>query len=287
MARTAGARALAAYRAVPTLEFKGKKQDDPVTAADRDVETFLRSEIHRRFPDHGIVGEEHDDVEPGARYVWVLDPLDGTANFASHLPLWCVSIAVLDRGIPVVGCLWAPVGPDLAAGVYHARRGGGAWFDQQPIAAASGEDERGRAIALPGQYWRTFRFRRPPKGTPRSRRLADSRSLGSITAELALVAAGSLRLAIFVQPKIWDVAAGALLVAEAGGRVLIWRDRRWQPLDRYEPMPPSKGTAPPTLRTWSRPVLVGAPALADRAAASLAWHPRLPGPLRRLLGLEG
>jgi myo-inositol-1(or 4)-monophosphatase len=184
----------------------------------------------------------------------------------------------------VVACVWVPVGPLLQPGVYHARAGGGAWFEQQRLAVAQGEDERGRVVALPSRYWMAFRFRRPPRGTPANQRtLADPRSLGSIAAELTLVAAGALRLAVFVRPHIWDVAAGALLVQEAGGTALTWRDRTWQPLTRYAPARPEKDPGELALRHWSQPVMVGPPRVVERAAARLAWHPRVPKLLRRLL----
>jgi myo-inositol-1(or 4)-monophosphatase len=287
IARAAGARALEAFTAIQALEFKGPKLDDPVTATDRELETFLRTELRSRFPNHGLLGEEHaDDIAPDATFVWALDPLDGTANFASRLPLWGVSLGLLQDGRPVVACVWVPVGPLLRPGTYHARAGGGAWFEQQPLAVAQGEDERGRVVALPSRYWRAFRFRRPPPGTPVSQRtLADPRSLGSIAAELALVAAGALRLAVFVRPRIWDVAAGALLVQEAGGSALTWRGRIWQPLTYYAPARPEKGPGEPALRHWSQPVMVGPPRVVERAAARLAWHPRLPRLLRHLLRL--
>ena len=122
LARTAGVRAIEAFQTSVALEFKGKKQDNPVTALDRDTETFLRQELRRAFPDHGLLGEEHaDDIASDAEYVWVLDPIDGTANFASGLPLWGISIGLLRHGAPVAGCIWVPIGPTLGPGAFHAR----------------------------------------------------------------------------------------------------------------------------------------------------------------------
>src|SRR5579884_3636732 len=86
LARAAGARALAAFRGSLTLEFKGSKQDNPVTALDREVEAFLRTELSRAFPEHGVLGEEQEDtLNPDAEFLWVLDPVDGTMNFAAGL----------------------------------------------------------------------------------------------------------------------------------------------------------------------------------------------------------
>jgi myo-inositol-1(or 4)-monophosphatase len=287
MACVAGARALAAFRSPLEVEFKGGPQDQPVTVVDRDLETYLREEIHRRFPDHGVAGEEYDDeVVPGARFVWALDPIDGTANFASHLPLWGVSIGLLLDGRPVVGCIWVPVGPSLAPGAFHARLGGGAFFDHSPVTVSTVPDERGRFMGLPGGYLRALRFRRAPKSlSGHQRSLPDARSLGSCTAELVLVACGVLRATLFLSPAIWDIAAGAVIVSEAGGHVLTWQNHAWQPLTQCEPAPPPKGTAPPSLRYWSAPFLAGAPDALERIVPRIAWHPRLPRALRRLVGL--
>jgi myo-inositol-1(or 4)-monophosphatase len=288
LARLAGERALEAFRSTLVLEFKGKKQDSPVTVLDRETETFLRTELHARFPEHGMLGEEHADViAEGARYVWVIDPIDGTMNFASGLPLFGISIGLLDHGVPVAGCIWVPVGPTLGPGVYHARPGGGAWFDDQPVRVSKAIDERGQIMALPAGYLRAFRFRRAGREVPRAARaLPDPRTTGSCTAELVLIASGALRAGVFIKPSIWDVAAGVLIVREAGGDVLTWKDSRWQPFERFEPEQPEKSKGPPTLRNWGRPLLVGAPDAIERLTARMAWHPRLPGPLRKLVGLD-
>jgi len=117
LARVAGERALEAFRRTIVLEFKGKKADNPVTALDRETETFLRAELRAAFPEHGLLGEEHDDdIAEGARYVWVIDPIDGTMNFASGLPLFGISVGLLEDGVPVAGCIWVPVGRRFGRG---------------------------------------------------------------------------------------------------------------------------------------------------------------------------
>jgi myo-inositol-1(or 4)-monophosphatase len=285
IAAAAGARALAAFGQQRTLEFKGSKQDDPVTVTDRAVEQFLRDELRAAFPHHGVLGEEHaDDIQPGARLVWALDPLDGTANFAAGLPLWGVSMGLLFDGAPVVGCIFTPFGPRLRPGVYHARLGAGAWFDDEALTVTSTPDERGQIMTLPGAYWRAFRFRLPPRATPRPQRLLpDARSLGSCTAELVFVASGALRATVFIGPRIWDVAAGGLIVQEAGGQSLTWRGGCWERLAHFEPRPPTRGEGAPALRNWSQPVIAGAPDAVERLVRRLAWHPRLPRALHRLI----
>jgi myo-inositol-1(or 4)-monophosphatase len=296
LARAAGDRALAAFRTTVALEFKGKRRDNPVTALDRDTETFLRTELRSAFPDHGLLGEEHDDdIAPGARYVWVIDPIDGTMNFASGLPLFGISMGLLDAGAPVVGCIWVPVGPTLGAGVYHARAGGHAWFNEAvdgrvgdlPIRVSRADDERGQIMALPGGFLRAFRFKRPDRSLPREMRaLPDARTTGSCTAELMLIASGALRAGVFIKPSIWDVAAGTLIVREAGGEVETWEEGRWQRFERFTPARPERGKGEPALRHWGRPLLMGAPEAVARLKERMAWHPRLPKPLQKLVGLS-
>lgn len=287
LAHAAGHKALAAFRSTVALEFKGKRQDNPVTALDRDTESFLRAELRQGFPDHGLLGEEHaDDIAAEARYVWVIDPIDGTMNFASGLPLFGISVGLLEDARPVVGAIWAPVGPTLQAGVYHARLGGKAWFDDTPLRVSRAEDERGQIMALPGGHLRAFRFRRPERSLPRpARALPDARTTGSCTAELVLIASGALRAGVFIKPSIWDVAAGTLIVREAGGKVLTWTNGQWVDFERFEPGRPERGKGEPALRHWGRPLLVGAPDAVDRLTARMAWHPRLPRPLQKLIGM--
>jgi fructose-1,6-bisphosphatase/inositol monophosphatase family enzyme len=148
-------------------------------------------------------------------------------------------------------------------------------------------DERGQLMTLPGDFLRAFRLRRAASDVPRSARaLPDMRSLGSCTAELVLIASGALRAGVMVKPSVWDVAAGAVIVREAGGEVLTWRERRWQALERFEPAAPSRGKGAPALRYWGQPLLMGAPEALERIVARLAWHPRLPRRLQKLFGLD-
>jgi myo-inositol-1(or 4)-monophosphatase len=286
LTRAAGERALDAFRGTLSLEFKGKKKDNPVTVVDRDTETFLRTELRACFADHGLLGEEHaDDIHADASCIWVIDPIDGTMNFANGLPLWGISVGMLERGVPVVGCIWVPVGPTLGPGVYHASTGGGAFFDDMPIRVSASEDERGRLMSVPGDYLRAFRLRRAGARTPRAQRwLPDGRTLGSCTAELVLIASGVLRSGTFIKPSIWDVAAGAVIVREAGGVVLTWTDGHWSTFERFEATAPEKGNEPPALRHWGQPLLLGAPDAVERLLPRLAWHPRLPKRLRKLVG---
>ncbi|MBV8716501.1 MAG: hypothetical protein JOZ65_15665, partial [Chloroflexi bacterium] len=85
--------------------------------------------------------------------------------------------------------------------------------------------------------------------------------------------------------SIWDVAAGTLIVREAGGLVLTWQDGQWRPFERFEPANPERGKGDAALRHRGRPLLLGAPETVERLTARMAWHPRLPRPLQKLVGL--
>jgi len=119
-----------------------------------------------------------------------------------------------------------------------------------------------------------------------ARALPDARTTGSCTAELMLIASGALRAGVFIKPSIWDVAAGTLIVREAGGEVLTWKHGHWQRFERFEPASPERGKGGPALRHWGRPLLMGAPEAVARLTARMAWHPRLPKPLQKLVGLS-
>ncbi|MGI8552189.1 MAG: inositol monophosphatase family protein [Dehalococcoidia bacterium] len=271
----AGALLLDLFRGPLQIEFKDRAQRDPVSQADRNAEEYLRRAILARFPDHAILGEEGKDVGPAdAPYTWVLDPLDGTTNYINGLPLFAVSVGVLQHGRPAAGAIWTPASPSGHAGLFGASRGSGASLDGSPLriaSAASGDDLPipRRLAAVPGGFGVMLSFSGPVR-----RRPGEARTLGSIAVEAALVAAGVLQYAIFWSPKIWDVAAAATIVREAGGAVLVRQQGRWRDLNHFAIQRDKKGRPRP-LRDWTAPVIVAAPPLAASVAANL--HPTLLG----------
>ncbi len=245
----------------------GHAPRDPVSATDREIEALVRARVGDRFPAHEIIGEEvADATDRAADFVWVIDPVDGTANFVNGFPLFCVSIGVLWHGQPVVGAIWCASTHALRPGVYHAHRGGGLYFAGEALDPVDSTGVRRKLSAGPGD------------SAGRARHW-DTRVTGSAALELAFVAAGIFQSARFRGLHIWDLAAGVLLVEEAGGRVLVQEDGQFVPLLRFERPAEIEADRPPSLRDWRGFVLVGTPSAIEAIEAE---RPR-PGWLGRLL----
>ena len=283
MARHAGEILRGHFGSRLEIEYKDEKMHDPVTSADKASQAYLCEAISRQFPDHGIIAEEGpNETEAAARdFVWLLDPLDGTTNFLNGLPIYAVSIGVLHRGTPLAGALFVPWPGQHGGFVLHARKGGGACMDGEPISMAQSEGtESNRLVGFPASFGAQFRFRKGLR-----RHAGAVRMTGSIAYELGLTACGAFEYVIFGWPKIWDVAAGALIVMEAGGAVLLKhrRNRRWEPLTC---LGPSWSTGAPTLREiagWAAPMIAGNAHVVPSIAASLQDRLSLSGRVARFV----
>lgn len=176
-----------------------------VTAADRAVDALVTARLHTTYPDHAVLSEERDTCfAPDTPFSWVVDPLDGTTNFANGLPIWGISLALLYRGAPVVGVLSFP----LLHETYSAVRGGGAQRNAAPVQTA--------ALVVPDDE----HFLMCCTRTPRRYRLdtpLKPRILGSAAYHVAAVACGSAAAGVEATPKLWDLAAALLILEEAGG----------------------------------------------------------------------
>ncbi len=195
---------------------------DLVTRADRLAEDLIVGLLQRRCPDHGILAEE-GTVRPGGPYRWIVDPLDGTTNFAHGVPLFAVSIALARDDDLVVGAVYHPPLDEL----FVAERGGGAFLrrgdgrTRLQVSEIAAVADAVVATGLPYEIRETGV--NIPQITRLMRTAIEVRILGAAALHLAYVAAG--RVEAFWEPGLnpWDVAAGALLVREAGGRVTDMR----------------------------------------------------------------
>jgi myo-inositol-1(or 4)-monophosphatase len=202
-----------------SLDVRLKGDVDLVTQADRASEDLILAAIRERFPGDDILAEESGASSGGAAGArcWVVDPLDGTTNFAHGLPLWSVSIGVLDPdGAPEVGVVYDPSRDEC----FTAARGNGAACNGDPISVSSTR-RLGEAVLVTGFPYdiRTSEIDNLDHFTRFMKRCRAVRRLGSAAIDLAWVACG--RFDGFWELKLhpWDVAAGILLVQEAGGSV--------------------------------------------------------------------
>lgn len=208
LARAAGAIALS-LRGGAVEEKEGAT--DVVTRADREAEAAMLALLRDERPGDGVVGEEGASVAGGARR-WLLDPVDGTLNYARGLPGWCAAVALLDGDAALASAVFDPG----AGALYRAQRGAGATLDGAPLRVAG-------APALADATVATFvdARRRSPEivaGTEAVlRRVGALRASGCGSLELAWVAAGRLHAWVQADVEPWDWHPGALLVAEAGG----------------------------------------------------------------------
>lgn len=214
IARDAGGVALAHFRNLSALDIRAKGAQDLVSNADLEVETFVRARIAEAFPDDGIVGEEHAPRPSGSGWTWVIDPIDGTANFVSGIPQWCVILALVSDDKCRIGVIYDPVSDEL----FHAAEGQGAFLNGARLAVARTQGLHQGSVGV-GMNGRT-----PPDMAPRLiALLADEGGIFFRNASgglmLAYVAAG--RLIGYTEPHMnaWDCLAGQLMIAEAGGRI--------------------------------------------------------------------
>ena len=215
VARAAGALLLERFRAPAEGVTSKSSSTDMVSDADRAAEALIVDAVRRARPDDGILGEEGGESYGTSGIRWVVDPLDGTTNFLFGIPQWAVSIACEDEQGAGVGVVYAPVAGELFA----AARGAGARCNGRPI-AVRGTTQLTQALVATGfGYAAEARARQARELVPVLPAVRDIRRLGAASLDLAWVACGRFD-AYFESPmERWDVAAGRLLVTEAGGRV--------------------------------------------------------------------
>jgi myo-inositol-1(or 4)-monophosphatase len=201
---------------VHTVAYKGRV--NLVTEADTAAEAAILAEIRADFPGADILAEESGGPEAaaGGDLLWVVDPLDGTTNFAHGYPFFCTSIAVMARGEPIVGLIHDPVRGETFA----AAAGRGATLDGRPMRVSAATDLDASLLCTGFVYDRDSDLDLPLARFERAQRVSRGvRRDGSAALDLAFVAAGRLDGFFELRLKAWDVAAGLLLVREAGGRV--------------------------------------------------------------------
>jgi myo-inositol-1(or 4)-monophosphatase len=197
-------------------EARLKGDGSVVTDADLAVQQRLAVALMARYPDFGLLGEEMEEAQQqavvagSAQGLWCLDPVDGTSNFAAGLPLFCISLGLIVGGQPAFGIVYDPIRDEC----FSAERGRGAWLNGIPLHCKPYNRPLRRCLALVdfkrlGRNLATALIVRPP--------YSSQRYLGSGALEWAWLAAGRFQVYLHGGQKPWDFAAGALILAEAGG----------------------------------------------------------------------
>lgn len=209
LARRGGAIGLAHFRRAAA---EAKTDSTIVTAADREIEAVIRDELHRHAPDVALLGEE---LAPSgdARAGWTvaIDPIDGTEAYVAGLPTWAVSLGLLHRGAPVSGVVYLPAFDDL----YVASGGVLRWKGSEVPRGGVHPQHDGFVLAY-SEFHRRYRLRLGV-GTARMR------ALGSTAYHMSLVARGAAEAAIIGRVRLWEIAAGAALLAAVGGELVYLR----------------------------------------------------------------
>ena len=189
---------------------------DYVTSVDKDAEALIIGSILKHFPDHYIMSEETPNEGLQGGVSWVIDPLDGTANFIHGFPFVAVSIAVCEDKRPILGFVLDPVRREL----FSARRGSGAYLNGERIRTSQVPALKDALVAT-GFPHRTRELLDPYLNTFRGifERVSGIRRAGAAALDLAYLAAGRVDGFWEAGLKAWDIAAGSLLVTEAGGMV--------------------------------------------------------------------
>ena len=213
-ARSAGNVILRYMNRIDGLNIVEKQQMDFVSEVDKLAEAEIIKELRRAYPDHAILGEESGAIGKGPLQ-WVIDPLDGTHNYLRGIPHFSVSIALLEKGVPMHGVVFDPLRDEL----FTASKGDGAFLNDRRMRVSKRENLGGAVIAT-GFPYRQRAHLNPQLDMTRAilGQAEDIRRSGSAALDLAYTAAGRYDGYFEIGLKPWDMAAGVLLVHEAGGR---------------------------------------------------------------------
>lgn len=225
-ARLAGQRAMEEINYVKVSE---KNADELVTEADARCQRIIIDRIKETYPDHGFVGEEGSEGKSFKQHPrgdekiwWVIDPIDGTNNFAHQMPLFCVCIAVMYENEPVVGVVFEPATDRM----YTAVKDGEAQLDGRRIIAGEDIINKFSSIGLDSHFTEPL-----PEWAKQMIYRTRFRNLGSAALQLGYVASGGMIASVSMNIKLWDIAAGALICRSAGAVVTDWAGNEIFPVD--------------------------------------------------------
>lgn len=225
-ARLAGQRAM---EEISYVKASVKNSTELVTETDRRCQDIIVERIKETYPDHGFIAEEGGEGEifkqpprSADKLWWIIDPIDGTNNFAHRLLFFTVSIAVMYEGEPVVGVIFEPATESM----FSAVKGGDAQLNGRRIEASEEAMDKFASVGLESH----FECGAPSWACEIMMR-TRFRNLGTTALQLAYVAKGSMVATIANTPKLWDIAAGALINEAAGSVVTNWQGEKIFPVD--------------------------------------------------------
>jgi myo-inositol-1(or 4)-monophosphatase len=215
-ARRAGAIINRASQDIGTLTIKSKNFNDFVSEVDVAAERAIIDTLKDAYPSHGFLGEESGSTSHQSDFIWIIDPLDGTTNFLHNFPQYCVSIALQHKGEITQAVIYEPNRNDL----YTATKGRGAFLNDKRI-RVSKCDKLQEALIGTGFPFRDFKYLDDYLHMFKSmiQKTTGIRRAGSAALDLAYVASGALDGFWEIGLSPWDIAAGGLLIQEAGGIV--------------------------------------------------------------------
>lgn len=213
-ARAAGALALG--RRGDTLAVEQKGFRDFVTAADKEAQRLIIDLICERFPLHSIIAEEEDDsLSAESDTIWIIDPIDGTSNYANNIPIFAISIAVVHHKRPQIGVVYDPVHDQL----FSAVAGQGSTVNGHPLHVNETDTLGDAFLALDWSRGREQRQTALDILGVLAHEVRTVRAVGSAALAIVWIAAGRLDIYFNINLKLWDIAAAGLIVQEAGGQV--------------------------------------------------------------------
>lgn len=222
-AKKAGLMLKKEFKSYKNNNTKFKSNSERVTLYDKKAEKIILDILNKNFPNYQVLSEESGFNNKHDNLCWVVDPLDGTTNFTINHPLFAVAIALLKKDEVVLGVVYNPILDEL----YWASKNGGAYKNGQKLKTSQQNDLAKSVI--------TYCHGSGDKNTKKAYKLYQNfhnishhcRHFGCTSLELSMIAAGNTEIHMISGARLWDIAAGAIIVKEAGGLVTDWQGKSW------------------------------------------------------------
>ena len=202
-----------------------KSIHDLVTEADLECEKKIIEIVKENFPEHGFIAEESGESGKDAEWKWIIDPVDGTTNFSIGNHFFCVSIGVAKGNELMAGVIYAPMYDEM----YVAVKGGGAFLNGKKISVSGRGELKESVVSYCNDHTERNMIRAGKPLAEFSMKCVAVRKFGSSELQFANVAAGKYECTFIYGTTPWDVAAGTILVREAGGKITDFEGNEWKP----------------------------------------------------------